>query len=47
MTTKNIFRRSLLKASGAIAAGGTGDQAGNVDELDRSRDHLLRLDDVA
>ena len=24
MTTKNIFRRSLLKASGAIAAGSTG-----------------------
>jgi outer membrane receptor protein involved in Fe transport len=29
----------------ALAAGGAGDQAGDVDELDRGRDHLLRLDD--
>src|SRR5690606_25542408 len=30
----------------ALAAGRTCDQAGDVDELDRGRDHLLRLDDL-
>ncbi|MNI45676.1 hypothetical protein D3C73_1001140 [compost metagenome] len=29
----------------AFAAGGTGHQAGDVDELDRGRDDLLRVDD--
>src|SRR5690606_9276855 len=30
----------------ALAAGGAGDQAGDVHELDRGGDHLLRVDDV-